>query len=204
MPPHSEWFCRIHERLLAGDPTASAELAETTFDALTAVLAKRNPRISDAALIDEAVAEALLSYIKRPDTFDSGKAGLFGYLQMSAQGDLVNALAKLSRRRKREKPLEAVEVGEFAGKEHSDGPDLVSNLEAQRIQRQLDEVFDNPKDREMVDLVVDRERSTEAFSVVLGIESLPIAEQREQVKRHKDRIKKRLKLLGETIREEER
>ena len=51
----------------------------------------------------------------------------------------------------------------------------------------------------MVDLILDGERSTAAFAVVLGIENLAIDEQRLQVKRHKDRLKKRLREHGQRI-----
>lgn len=203
-PRGAEWYRAIHERLLAADPTAPAELAEVILGPLKQALVARNPRIGDQTLLDDAVADALIDYIKKPERFDPDKAGLFGYLEMAAQADLKNALAKRRRRRTWETPLDEVEVDTLRGKKEANGTDIVDALEAERIRRLLDEHFTDPKDRQMVDLIIDKERSTQAFAAILGIEGLPVDEQRRQVKRHKDRIKKRLKQLGQRIREEQR
>jgi hypothetical protein len=197
------WLLEIHERLLAGDPTAPAKLLQAVFLPLKRAVHERNPGLPDEHLVDDAVTEALLNYIKGPDKFNPDRAGLLGYLRMAAQGDLKNALAKRRRWQRKHTSLETVEVDVRGGKEEEAGPDIETVLEGERIHRLIAEHFTDPKDLEMAELIVAKERSTEAFAEVVGIQSLPIAEQRREVKRHKDRIKKQLKQLGKRIRDEE-
>ena len=80
--------------------------------------------------------------------------------------------------------------------------DVVAEIYTKKVQDEIDELFDDPKDRRMVELILDGERSTEAFAAVLGLESLPIEQQRSEVKRNKDRLKKRLRDYGKRIRYE--
>lgn len=201
--PSEAWSHEIHARLLAGDLTAPAELLEEVFAPLKRALHRRNRGLPDDHFIDDAVTGALFDYIKKPERFDPDKASLLGYLEMASQGDLKNALAKDRRWQKKHTTLEAVELHARDGKREKKGPDIVTTLEAERIGRLLVEHFDDQKDLEMAELIIAKERSTEAFAAILDIEGLPVTEQRREVKRHKDRIKKRLKQLGERIRGEE-
>ncbi len=202
--PSPAWLHEIHSRLLAGDPTAPAELLEEVFLPLKRAVEARNRSVHDEHFVDDAVTEALLNYIKKPDMFDPDKASLLGYLKMAAQGDLKNALAKDRRWQTRRTSLEAVEVGSWGGKEEAKQPDIVTTLEGKRIHLLIVEHFADPTDLEMAELIIAKERSTQVFAELLGIQSLPVPEQRREVKRHKDRIKKRLRQLGERIRDEER
>jgi hypothetical protein len=51
-------------------------------------------------------------------------------------------------------------------------------------------------ERRVLALMLDGERSSAAYAQVLGITGLPAAEQEREVKRAKDRIKKRLEREG--------
>ena len=148
----------------------------------------------------DSVVEALMSYVKRPTQFDPEKRGLRGFLTMAADGDLLNALAKRKRRREKEVLLPDVEVEALRGKKNIDGQDPESQLDAKRMRWEVAGLFEDPKDRDVVELILDGERSTEAFVEILRLDGLPIEEQRREVKRHKDRIKKRLERYGKSIR----
>ena len=153
-------------------------------------LEKRHPRLRESDFLRDAASDALISYIKHPTQFDPAKRGLFGFLIMAAEGDLRNALAKTTRRKQREISVEDVELAGAGGKERADAPDLDTRLEVERIRARIGELFRDPRDREAVELLIEGERSTEAFSKVWGLERLPAKEQACQVKRYKDRIKK--------------
>jgi hypothetical protein len=198
------WAKEIHERLLARDLTAPAELAERIFPTLVEALQRANPRVSDPALIHDAAGDAFLAYIKAPAMFDPARRSLLGYLKMAAQGDLVNALARERRRRRREQAVDDVELVTALGKEShgvqshafdSGSPDGASI--ASKVQARVCELFPDARDREIAELVIAGERSSARFASVLSIEHLPAGELRRVVKLHKDRIKKRIHRLGE-------
>jgi hypothetical protein len=91
---------RIHRLLLSDDdPTASAQLARVYLEPVVAHLRAHFPDVRDRDLLWDAAADAILNYAEDPATYDPQKRGLFGYLKMSARGDLLNALDRESRRR---------------------------------------------------------------------------------------------------------
>lgn len=199
--PDQTWYLQIHERLLAGDPIAPAELAEEALDALVEELRMRYPRLKDADLPADAATDALMDYIKRPEQFDSEKRGLWGFLVMAAQRDLQNVLARSGRRNQKEISLNHVEVEAMAGNKETEEEKAGARIDAERMRGRIAELFEDPIDQKLVELVIENERSTRAFARALGIEDLSEAEQRKQVKQHKDRIKKRLQRYGERFRE---
>ena len=145
--PDDAWYIDIHKRLCEGDLTAFAELAEEVMESLVEKLSRKYPNLRDPDLPTEAVADALMDYSKRPEQFDPTQRGLFGFLVMSAEGDLKNALAKIARRKKKEIQLESVEVDERDGNTRDRTDELDAIIDSERIQDALDALFDDPKDR---------------------------------------------------------
>ncbi|MCI0400285.1 MAG: hypothetical protein L0Z68_03130 [Gammaproteobacteria bacterium] len=200
------WLASIHERLLRNDPTAPSELAEAVLNLVISRLHKANPVLDDSDLIQTAAIDALISYIKRPQQYDPTKRGLVGYLVMSAQGDLTNALAAIRKRREREVSFDSVELQQIDWNielEVDDGQEaneaLPGSAADSRHSAQLDgllqelaALFYTQADVDMAKLVLQGERDTAAFAKVLGIEEFDFSEQRKVVKRQKDRIKKRI------------
>ena len=181
--------------MLSNDPTAPAELSEVTLRPLVTRLRKTYPRLPDPALIDSAVVDALISYIKNPGQYDPGKKDLLSYLVMSSKGDLKNLLAKQKRRKKREILIENVDnCG--SNRELINDRGIVGEIELKEMKGEITDIFDNTLDRSLVELILSGERNVAEFSRLLGIDNLPIEEQRRIVKRHKDRIKKRLERHG--------
>jgi hypothetical protein len=185
-----EVLSRLNKRLVDGDPTATAEAIETLLGPLTEELTEKNSKRVDPHMLQDAAEDALLKYVKNPTMYRPSRLGLFGYLTMAAQGDLKNELAKLERRRKNEKPLKNVEVEDRRGNEEVEDPDLGSGLE---------KIFDDPRDLEIARLIADKERSTVRYAAVLGLSDRPAEEQRREVKREKDRVKKRMQRDGKRI-----
>lgn len=189
-----DWFREIHKRLLEGDPVVPSELAEAIWEPLLERLRKKNPRLVRTEFLEDSAADALTSYIKRPDQFDPAKRGLLGFLVMAAEGDLRNALAKAKRQHRGEIPLESVEL-ELAGRNRADER-IVASEAAATTNRRLAELFENSADRAAVRLMADGERSTAAFAKVWSLQGLSANAQKGEVKRRKDRIKKVLARHG--------
>ena len=198
--PTESWYKQIHERLLRRDPTASAECAEGVIGALTKQLERRFPRLRESDLLADAVTDAVFSYLKRPEQYDPARRGLLGFLTMAAEGDLKNALAKRQRRREMEVPLDDVDLETVGGNRVVGPAEAAGEVDLDKIRSGVSALFDDPRDRQLAELVLEGERSIEVCARTLGLEGLPIVEQRREVKRHKDRIKKRLERYGESIR----
>ena len=198
--PSAAWYSKLHERLLARDPIAPSELAEAAFQPLVRKLRKAH-RIEEE-LIVEAATDALMDYLKDPGKFDPAKRGLFGYLVMAATGDLRNAVDKQRRRRQREVDLDALSAVEIASARRKRGEmeeRTVAGIDGRRFSQQIADLFTDPIDRQLVELLLEKERRTEPYARVLGLDNLPADVQRREVKRHKDRIKKRMERYGQDI-----
>lgn len=193
---------RIHRQLLSGDdPTASARLARAYLEPVVEHLRARFPDVQDRDLLWDAAADAILNYAEDPSTYDPQKRGLFGYLKMSAQGDLLNALNRESRRRNVE--LHAVgrnRLQEDEEEEYASERDSEAVARSDETMRRVYEALPDPRDRQILHLMMDHVRETREFAEVLGIENKDEAEQRRIVKRNKDRIKKRIQRLGLELR----
>ena len=190
------WQREIHERLLAGDVTAPAELAEALLEPLLQRLARKYPQLPDPNILYDAVTDALMSYIRCPAQFDPARRGLIGFLVMAADGDLRNALAKEKRRRQKEISREDVELGAAAGNSEVRAGNSETEPGREKLRQELPRIFTDPTDLAMVELIISGERTTAAFVEVLQLHHLPVEQQRREVKRHKDRLKKRLERYG--------
>jgi hypothetical protein len=189
----------LHERLLANDHTAQAEIALRLFVQIRDELQRNSPGRRDDDLANQAAVEAFASYFKRPGQYDPAKGKLASYLRMSALGDLKNA--QRTERDLREKYRTGVELSQFAGNEEGEGDVSLTGLQAEELREEIRGLFPDERDWRMAELVIDQERRTEPFAEILEIQHLPLAEQRSEVKRHKDRIKQKLRRYGESIRD---
>ena len=184
----------LHQRLISGDRTATAEIAEIYLPILTKRLSRKFPSLDDDHLIDSAVTDALLSYFKRPEQFLPEGMSLENYLFRSAWGDLLNALKTENRRR----PLRLGEIVELeAGEsEYIIEPASTENVEEEAIMNlseiwsKLQFLLPDPTDQLVLSIMIAGERDTEVFSDVMGLDHLPADEKIRAVKRTKDRIKK--------------
>jgi RNA polymerase sigma-70 factor, ECF subfamily len=196
----------LHQRLLQDDPLAPAQLAEAFLDELVRRLRARakSLHIPDDAVVLDAATDALLKYIQEPHKYNPHRSGFLTYLTMSAYRDLQNLLDQASRRRRREIPLEDVEHS------LSSRNNVEEDLEEDSWQRRgiqtpearatflgrIAEEFPDLQDQQILSLMMSGERQTAAYSQVLGISHLEHKERQRIVKRHKDRLSKRLQRLG--------
>lgn len=201
-----EYARQLHARLIQLDPLAPAEFAVAFLDELFRRLKARAASSSDETFLRDATTDALLDYIQHPTKYNPKKSALLTYLTMAAYRDLLNMFAKEKRRRRRELPLDIVEEIPDDGNnqiEEYENKVLESLTAAERakILSQIEETFPGKQERELLDLIIHGERKTDKYSEILGIQNLTPDEQRKIVKRHKDRITKRLQRLGGKVRE---
>lgn len=186
----------LHQRLLDGDPTAPARIAETFLPLTISLLTKRFSSLSDPHLVGTAVEDALLNYFTRPEQYDPSRSSLVSYLRMAANGDLLNLLKQSQKESARLVSTYSVELSD-QGEEHEvelpDDFDLESWVFNQNspVWDWLPRFIPDPVDQEIVLLMLNGVRETEIYADVLGLSSLSLADQAKEVKRHKDRLKKK-------------
>jgi hypothetical protein len=185
----------LHRRLLNGDLTASAEIAELLLPLVVRSLRGRHPNLHDPHLAETAADDAVLNYLRRPDQFDPSLLPLDRYLIMSARGDLLNLL----RKDRSADPTEIVELDhpdrEYGSdvRDESLGVEEQVPIQASPVWPLLAELLPNPVDREMALLILENVRETAEYARILGVDARVREEQEAEVKRHKDRIKKVLR-----------
>lgn len=199
-PPPPEQGRALHARLLAGDPVAPADLAEAYLDSLAIWLQRQNPGVTDPHHCTIAAGEAIIALIKAPRSYDPARRSLEGYLRMSAQGDLLNLLRNERRHSDRRTSLEAVELSPVAGKYlwdvEGDPARIVEREDELAVATRPTLPGLTPQEEQALALMRQGERKTIAYARVLGLDRLPVAEQRQGVKRVKDRLQKRLLRAG--------
>jgi len=198
-----EYARQLHVRLLQLDPVAPAEFAEAFLDELVRRLKAKAGSGYEETLLHDAATDALIDYVQHPSKFNPRKSALLTYLTMAAYRDLLNMIAKEQRRRRREMPLQVVEETLNERNNIIEPEDQVLNgmtaAKRTEILRMVAEMFPDSRDRAFLELMMNGERRTTVFSDVLEIQTLTPDEQRKIVKRHKDRITKRLQRLGGKI-----
>jgi RNA polymerase sigma-70 factor, ECF subfamily len=185
----------LHQRLLKGDRTASEELVSLILFPLVQEVSRKFPRVDDHCIHD-GVTDAVLDYCARPHQFDENRGvPLDRFLSIAAWRNVANTLRQEKRRKVREEKAEESSVAGLVELDPVVG-NLLQKEEAVWQQQQREAVMNvlhNPIDQEIWTLRLQGERRTEAFAEVLGIQHLPLAAQRREVKRAKDRIDKLLR-----------
>ncbi len=188
----------LHFRLLAGDPLAAAECVERWLPLLERQLWARSKDIAaqDSHLITTAAIDALLDYTAHPEKYDPKRSDIMTYLNMLARGDLLNAWSRITRIQGRTEALQAVESSQADRNNLEE--DVATSIDAAAAWERVMEEIPAPLDRRLLALMIQGVRDTLSYAQLLGIEHLPEREQRAIVKRHKDRINKRLQRMGES------
>lgn len=190
----------LQRRLVDRDMTATTDLARLFLDHLIAWLVKKNSSRVPKELCIEAAEDALIALMKSPASFNPalGKR-LAAYLRMSAQGDLRNILEREGRHYENQIRLEDVELSAVAGKYLVVNDDPLRLLECQEESAKAARTVVAPvrkglseAESRALDLLLHGERKTAVFAEALGITHLPVNEQRTEVKRVKDKLKKRI------------
>jgi RNA polymerase sigma-70 factor (ECF subfamily) len=172
-------------------------LSRLILPLLVEEIGRRFPRV-DEQLVSDGVVDAVLDYCACPAQFDTSRDVLLDrFLAKAAWRNVQNLQTGERRRKQRERNVGSKK------READVALDPVARNIRQEELRQLDEkqvamfaALDDPKDKEILRLKLDGVRDTASFARVLGITYLPVAMQREEVRRHKDRIIRFLRRKG--------
>jgi RNA polymerase sigma-70 factor (ECF subfamily) len=157
--------------------------------------------VDDPDEVTSQIGLAVTHYLKDPERFDPARGGLVAYLAMVVRGDVLNELDARRRRRTHEVTsdrlveLDLLDRNITVEEEALDAVDRIdvapeTAAAALKALSELSEV-----DRKVLEMMVSGVRATSAYAAVLGISHLPDGLQRKAVKRHKDRLQKRLERL---------
>src|SRR5262249_50639054 len=154
----------LHSKLLAGTSLiVTDQIAEIFLPVVRKSLMREFFNVSDTQLVDSAVEDALIGYVRNPGKFDPCRSGLFTYLRLRARSVLLNLIAK-------HKPSMSVEV-EAADEVNNMESEGAADPESELIRQEADErvmadiraIFSNPDDVEMVKLMMLGVRETGQF-----------------------------------------
>lgn len=189
---------QLHEAIRAKKPVALSRLFDIYGHDVIKALKSWYPKHAriDEQLIIGAVNEAFWGYYRNPNTYAPKKSSIKRFLEVAAERDLLNILRKEGKLLDNKEALpENVELEQIfwnrvtkEGNSPEDNLIFLEGLEA--INKELEQHFDNPRDIELAKLILAKEREMEKYSHVLELVNLPVNDQRNEVKRHKDRIKK--------------
>ena len=196
----------LWERLLTGDPTASSDIAAAYLDPLADWLIRHHPQC-DPHDCETAAEDAILALIHHPASYRPERLTLEAYLRMAASRDLQNLWHREQRHAQRRANLDVVELSQERGKYLRDddaNPAAIVERAEDRAQERAtaqrwpDAVLNSltPLEVDVFELMRAGERKTEVYARLLGLSDRPPDEQRREVKRAKDRIKKRLARVG--------
>jgi RNA polymerase sigma-70 factor, ECF subfamily len=192
---------QIHQDLLAGDPEAPRRLVSACQGRLHSILKRKYAYLPREA-VEDAVNDALLALIGRPERYDPGRGSLMNLLVHVGANKLKDHLRALVRREweiaaggpVELERLEANNAQEDAGKEAD--PEGLSP----EVEELLQQLLPEPEDRRVWDLVCAGRTSVEEFSAALEIVHLPCEERKREVKRHRDRVIKKVQRRREDFR----
>lgn len=182
----------LFQRLVQREETASSELFSLFYDDFFKYFRKPfNNQLNEDDLKD-LIADSFFKFIDQPNKYDPTKGSLKKYLQADVRGDILNQLKK--------KSIRYVELDDDFRNSmvREDNPEIIfMNKELlEKVEAKLRDWFENEDDLKIAWNIVREVRETEHYSNILGLQNRPMNEQKKEVKRHKDRIKKQLERKG--------
>jgi RNA polymerase sigma factor (sigma-70 family) len=182
----------IHGRVIAGSRSASRDLFLEALRPIKAYLTKTYSGLRDDDIHDLAT-DAILAYLQEPQRFDPVLASLWTYLCMAASSDAIDLLRK--RRRQQELLENANQDVELCVSNANDSVELERSIDAERIiKAHGHRLATNEPERRILALLLEGEKSTEAFANALGLDLLQPTTG-GMVKQAKDRLLLRLRRL---------
>jgi len=193
MAPSRDEQTALHHALLRSDPTAPARIVEALLEPLLERLRWKWPH-ADPRDLEQQAADSLLRYFDAPWRYDPKRASLLHFLVLDAHGDLINAYNRP--RRLEEIPHEDVALTAATRNNESDEFSAAqARQEDAAFELLLDGAFPDAAERAVVELLRDGVRANAQYAAALGLSHLPVDRQNQEVKRVKDRIKKKLRRM---------
>ncbi|MBJ6765259.1 sigma-70 family RNA polymerase sigma factor [Myxococcaceae bacterium JPH2] len=188
----------LHERMLQRDPVATTEVLRAFVDPIRKALEHHLSCSADDAY--DATIDALMPYLATPERFDASRGTSLGaYLTQAAKKKVLDQWRKNTARGQRE--LKFAGVVELQAR----APNEVMEhyVEASQAVKKLAPPRMPERDWALLRDVLLGESSTQEMAVVLRLHPGPELERRREVKRHRDRVMKRVVRLGREDRDDE-
>jgi len=195
----------LHRALIDGDPVAPKRLADAYLERLYRIMRKTFPFLSEETLRD-VTSDALLALIRHPDRYNSNQSSLLNYLTHIARYHACSVLRHSLRQQQHLTFVGGlVELDQMAANnqwqlaetaEHFADPDSLPP----EVEALLYEILPSPQDRQIWELICEGRTDYADYAAILGITHLQGAEQKSMVKRHRDRVQKRVKRQQERFR----
>jgi DNA-directed RNA polymerase specialized sigma24 family protein len=174
----------LHERIVCGDAAARNELLEVLTPRTEQYLRRLRFRGSNGDLVHDAAVDALMDYIAAPHRFDPGKCPLRKFIELAGRRNLLNALRAERRLAARHAALAHVVVTMI---DYSARPYFLSRSCLHTVLKGF-----SRDELQVLKLWLDGERATTAFAQALSLCHLAREEQRQIVRRMKERVVRRL------------
>lgn len=187
---------QLKNRLLNHDETARSEVFLQHYEPLTNLMVHRF-RSLDQDIIADVVFDALTALVAVPSKFDPLRSSMRTFLALVVHRDLINLLRKPFFKQELHRldvddPFRPVSLQELSNPED----EYILGESMDLFHQKLTTIFPDQKDRQMADMVLAGIRKTSAYANVLGVEHFTHSEQKNIVKREKDRIKVKMKRFG--------
>jgi RNA polymerase sigma-70 factor (ECF subfamily) len=180
----------LHERVLRRESVASVDVFRVFMDPIVAALNRKRGRPPDD--VYDSVIDVLVSYLRNPERFIAQKGRLSTYLTQAAKKRVQDRHRSAEARRRREQEF----GGAFELRTMSPKEALEIHVEARLAVGRLEHSKLPERDRALLKLVLQGERSTRVMAKAIGMDSLPEDDLKREVKRHRDRLMKRLARFG--------
>jgi len=185
----------IHALILSKDDLAFAKFCDEYYETIYEKVLVFNKAIFNAheTLIVDVVTDTFLKYFADPTRYDPEKQTLERFLIMDAEGDLKNEWEKHKRQTKN--LARSVELDEKNGNSIKDEEldpinTIINKEDIELLYKKLKILFNNEKDIEIAQLMLAGERRSPEYAKILEIEDRPPEEQKQEIKKQKDRIDK--------------
>jgi DNA-directed RNA polymerase specialized sigma24 family protein len=193
----------LHLRLICrDDPVVTAELAATIYDQVVRTARARLGFRADPVLVEEAAGQAILDYYGEPERYDPERLPLCSYLAMMARQRYIKAWRREQRWETQQVWLTDDASWDDEGLVALDSiEDVITRLRFEEVWPLVDAEFPDPIERAVLMLIINGVRETTVYVRAIGLSHLPEDEQTQQVERVKNRVKKRLRRIGEKLNE---
>lgn len=184
----------IYGALLSGEPTAPRDLVNACVGPLFGIIRHRFP-VLPAEAQQDAVHDALLALIADPTRYRPEKGSVLNYLAQVAAHKALDQLRALRRRQPESAVGGAVEL-DRASANNPSRTDVEFEVQSRMVDAEVEalvrEILPDDRDRRVWEMGLDGRTPTQEYAAALDLVHLPPEEQAREVKRHRDRIWKRI------------
>lgn len=184
-------------------PTASRQLLYAYQKPMQAILRQQFP-VFDAEIVGDAVSDALLALIQKPERYDAEQGTVLNYLLHIGKHKLLDSLRAYQRKNSVDYVGGNVELALVEEKQYREGNfaepmDREDSLPSE-VEQLLQAILPDPRDRKIWELICQGRTSVADYATLLGITHLAISEQKAEVKRQRDRVQKKVRRKQDAFR----